>query len=328
MARIKYYYDTETCRYERAKVTKTDIVTNFLGFLSVALVMALVIVIVYNIYFESAEEIQLKKENYELAEHYQVLQGELENVQGVVEALEKRDNNIYRKIYEAEPLPLEIREAGHGGAEMYKKIMEKGLHNKPLVVYTANKIDKLTRKALILNQSFDKIMQLARDKAAVLTSLPAIQPIDNPELTKLVSGFGMRINPFHKARVMHEGLDFAAPRNTPVFVTGDGVVTAVKKNSVLETGYGNYIEVDHGLGYVTKYAHLGKIYVEKGDKVRRGQKIAAVGSSGGSIAPHVHYEVIKDEQKIDPMNFLMYGLNDSDYKKLLKLAIRENQSFD
>ena len=328
MARIKYYYDTETCRYERAKVTKTDIVTNFLGFLSVALVMALVIVLVYNSYFESPVETQLKKENQELAEHYELLQGELDNVQGEVKALEERDNNIYRKIYEAEPLPLEIRDPGRGGAEMYKKIMEKGLHNRPLVEYTANKIDKLTRKALILNQSFDKIMQLARDKDMELTSLPAIQPIDNPELTKLVSGFGMRINPFHKARVMHEGIDFAAPRNTPVHVTGNGVVKVVKNNSVLETGYGNYIEVDHGFGYITKYAHLGEVFVKKGDKVTRGQQIALVGSSGGSIAPHIHYEVIKNGQKIDPINFLMYGLNDSDYRKLLKLATRENQSFD
>ncbi len=328
MARIKYYYDTETCRYERTRVTKMDILTNFLGFLSVALVISIVIVVIYNTYFESPTETLLKKENKELADHYKVLEAEMEGVQEVIDALEERDNNIYRKIYEAEPLPLEVRNPGRGGAEMYKKVMEKGLHNRPFVVSMANKIDKLKRKALIQNQSFDRTMQLARNKEMVLSSLPAIQPIENEELTKLVSGFGMRINPFHKARVMHEGLDFAAPRHTPVFATGNGKVIAIKSNSVLETGYGNYVEVDHGFGYVTKYAHLGDIYVKKGDTVTRGQKIASVGSSGGSVAPHVHYEVIKNGQKIDPVNFLMYGLNDSDYKKLLKLASRENQSFD
>ncbi|MEM1407243.1 MAG: peptidoglycan DD-metalloendopeptidase family protein [Bacteroidota bacterium] len=327
MARIKYYYDTETCRYERAKVTKSDILINLMGFLTVALIMALALVFIYNTYFETPVEKALKKENKELLEHYNVLENEMTEVQEVITALEERDNNIYRKIYEAEPLPLEIRQAGIGGTERYKAILEKGLADKALVISTAQKIDLLKRKASIQNQSFDKLMQLARDKGT-LNTIPAIQPVKNPELTKLVSGFGMRINPFHKARVMHEGLDFAAPRNTPVYATADGKVITAKENKVIEAGYGSYVQIDHGNGYETKYAHLGSLSVEKGDEVKRGDIVGYVGSTGGSVAPHVHYEVILDGNKIDPVNFLMYGLNDAEYKKLLKLSMRENQSFD
>ncbi|MEP2771944.1 MAG: M23 family metallopeptidase [Fulvivirga sp.] len=328
MARIKYYYNTDTCQYERAKVTLSDVFLNLMGFLSVALVFAVAILLVYNAYFESPSEIQLKKENKELKSHYNTLQDEMDEVSEVIAALEDRDNNIYRKIYEAEPLADEIRQAGSGGAELYKRIMDKGLADEKLVVSTFKKIDKLKKKARIQNQSFDEIMHLAKEKEGLLSSLPAIQPIPNPELTRLSSGYGMRINPFHKGRVKHEGIDFAAPRGTPVYATGNGEVTFTKDNSTLETGYGNYIEIDHGFGYVTKYAHLDGLNVSIGDQVKRGQVIGYVGSTGGSVAPHVHYEVIKDNKKIDPINFLIQKLNDQEYNQLVTLANRENQSLD
>lgn len=328
MARIKYYYNTDTCQYERAKVTLSDVFLNFMGFFSVALVFAIAILLVYNTYFETPAEIQLKKENKELKSHYNTLQTEMEEVSEVIAALEDRDNNIYRKIYEAEPLAEEIRQAGSGGAELYKRIMDKGLADEKLVISTFKKIDKLKKKASIQNQSFDEIMQMAKDKEGLLSSLPAIQPVPNPELTRLASGYGMRINPFHKGRVKHEGVDFSAPRGTPVYATGNGEVIITKENSTLETGYGNYIEIDHGFGYVTKYAHLDGLNVTKGDVVKRGQVIGYVGSSGGSVAPHVHYEVIKDNKKVDPINFLIQKLNDHAYNQLVKLANRENQSLD
>ncbi|MTI22440.1 M23 family peptidase [Fulvivirga sp. RKSG066] len=328
MARIKYYYNTDTCQYERAKVTTSDVFLNLMGFLSVALVFAIAILLVYNTYFESPQEVQLKKENKELKNHYTTLQKEMDEVNDVIDALEDRDNNIYRKIYEAEPLPEEIRQAGSGGAELYKRIMDDGMADKQLVRNTYKRIDKLKKKARIQNQSFDQIMSLAKAKDGLLSSLPAIQPIDNPDLTRLSSGYGMRINPFHKGRVKHEGVDFAAPRGTPVYATGNGEVTFTKDNSTLETGYGNYIEIDHGFGYVTKYAHLDGLNVKKGDLVTRGQVIGYVGSSGGSVAPHVHYEIIKDQKKIDPINFLIQRINDHEYNQLVNLATRENQSLD
>lgn len=328
MARIKYYYDTETCRYERAKVTKSDVILNFLGFLAVALVISVTMVLVYNTYFETPTESQLKKENKELQNHYKVLNAELFEVEEVIAALNERDNNIYRKIYEAEPLPKTVLGAGKGGAELYKNIIEKGLQDEEIIISSFRHIDKLKSKAGIVNQSFDEIMMLAKSNEALLKSIPAIQPIHNPDHTKLVSGFGNRINPFHKARVAHEGVDFAAPRGTEVYATGNGKIKSIKTNSVLETGYGNYIEIDHGFGYVTKYAHLNNVSVKVGEAVVRGQLIGTVGSTGGSTAPHVHYEVIKNKVKVDPINFIVNGLNHKDYSILVELSSHENQSFD
>jgi murein DD-endopeptidase MepM/ murein hydrolase activator NlpD len=328
MARIKYYYDTETCKYERTKVTTSDVTLNFLGFIAVALVMAISLVVVYNTYFESPTEAQLKKENKELQNHFQKLNTEMKDVEEVIAALSERDNNIYRKIYEAEPLPTTILEAGIGGADLYRDILEKGLQNEKLVLNTKKRFNKIKSKANIVNQSFDEIMSLAKKNEAMLLAIPAIQPISNPEHTSLVSGFGNRINPFHKARVMHEGIDFAAPRGTEVFATGSGTIKTIKTNSELQTGYGNYIEIDHGYGYISKYAHLNKIKIKKGDIVNRGDVIGLVGSTGGSTAPHVHYEVIKDGKKMDPINYLMNGINNHDYSKLTELSSHENQSFD
>jgi len=328
MARIKYYYNTDTCQYERAKVTISDIFLNLMGFLSVALVFAIAILLVYNAYFESPAEAQLKKENKELRNHYNLLEDEMSEVNGVISALEERDNNIYRKLYEAEPLPTEVREAGSGGTNLYKRIMDQGLEDEQLVLNTYNKIDKIKKKARIQNQSFDEIIDIAKANKEILSSLPTIQPIDNPELTRLASGYGMRINPFHKARVKHEGIDFAAPRGSNVYSTGNGKVTKVKTKSTLETGYGNYIEITHEGGFKTKYAHLEEVNVTEGQEVTRGDVIGYVGSSGGSTAPHVHYEVIKNDKKIDPINFFINQLNDSEYNQLVILAARENQSLD
>jgi len=197
-----------------------------------------------------------------------------------------------------------------------------------LVLSTAKEISKIKRKALIQNQSFDELIRLANDRASTLASIPSIQPIENKELTNLVSGYGMRINPFHKARVPHEGIDFAAPRGTPVIATGNGSVKFVKNNSNLQTGYGNYIEIDHGHGYISKYAHLSSVSITEGDEIKRGEVIGFVGSTGGSAAPHVHYEIMLHGKKIDPVHYLMQEINENDYKKLLELSTRENQSFD
>lgn len=328
MARIKYYYDTETCRYERAKITKSDIILNFLGFLAVALVMSVTMLLIYNAYFESPQEINLKKENKELVKHYNALESELNEVEDVISALNERDNNIYRKIYEAEPLPSAILKAGMSGTERYKDIIKKGLQDKNIVLASFNHVDEVKSRASIVNQSFDEIMELAKGKEEFLLTIPAIQPIYNPEHTRLVSGFGERINPFHKARVAHEGIDFAAPRGTDVYATGNGKIKNIKTNSYLETGYGNYIEIDHGNGFITKYAHLSSVNVTVGEEVTRGQTIGKIGSSGGSTAPHVHYEVIRNKNKINPINFIINGLNNRDFVKLTELAARENQSFD
>lgn len=325
MARIKYYYDTETCKYERVKVTTWDVVLNLMGFLSVALILAIGIVLVYNTYFESPKEALLRKENEELLLHYEIIEKNINDVNQMIVALRERDDNIYRTIFEAEPIPSTIRQAGVGGAERYRALLEEGLEQEELIVQTSKKIDKLKKQMYIQTRSYDDITVLAMTKSDMLAAIPAIQPIHNKELTRLASGFGMRIHPIYKGRRMHWGIDFSAPRGTPIYATGDGSVT-LAKTSYLKTGYGNQVEIDHGYGYKTKYAHMQMLVVKKGQNIKRGDLIGYVGNTGGSTAPHVHYEIIKDNKKVDPIQYMIQDISDDEYQKLLELAARENQS--
>ncbi|MEO1050776.1 MAG: peptidoglycan DD-metalloendopeptidase family protein [Bacteroidota bacterium] len=325
MARIKYYYDTETCRYERIKVSTWDIILNFLGFVAVSMILAVVIYGVYGIYFDSPKEALLKKTNNELGYHYEILEKKVSTMEEMMANLEERDDNIYRTIFEAEPIPDPVRRAGIGGSDRYDELRRGNLEREDLILETYQKIDAMSRKMVIQAESYDELLNLARQKSKMLAAIPAIQPINNKELTRLASGYGMRIHPIYKARRMHWGLDFAAPRGTPIYATGDGKVV-LAKTSYTKTGYGNQVEIDHGFGYRTKYAHMQTFVVKVGDQVKRGQLIGYVGSTGGSTAPHVHYEIIKDNQKVDPIQYIIQDVTDEEYQKLLELASRENQS--
>lgn len=323
MARIKYYYDTETCKYERVKASRADIAINMLGFLFVSLILSAIILVVYNTYFDSPKEALLKKENEELSLYYDILEKEIAQANRMLASLQERDDNVYRVIFEAAPIPSTIRTAGVGGANRYKHLTEKGLYKEELLVNTFEKIDRLKKQMYIQTKSYDDIIQLAKDKSKMLASMPAIQPISNKELTRLASGFGMRMHPILKTRRMHTGCDFAAPRGTLVNATGDGKVITVKRSF---GGYGNEIEIDHGYGFITKYAHLDDFKVKVGQKVKRGECIGFVGNTGRSTAPHLHYEIIKDGKKIDPVHYFYKDINEEEYDKLLELSSQENQS--
>ena len=323
MARIKYYYDTETCKYERVKVSKWDIILNLLGFFAVSLIIAIIILFGRDAYFDSPEEAALKKENSELELHIDLMNKEMATISNVLSALEQRDDDIYRVIFEAEPIPSTVRSAGIGGTQRYKELLEKGLNQEELLVGTLQKLDMLKKRMFIQSKSYDEIVDMAKNKADLLASMPAIQPISNKELTRLASGFGMRIHPIHKIRKMHTGIDFTAPQGTPIYAVGNGKVIKVRNNF---SGYGKEIEIDHGYGFVTKYAHMSDFNVKKGQTVKRGECIGYVGSTGTSTGPHVHYEIIKDGKKIDPAPYLFMDVTAEEYEKLLELAARENQS--
>ncbi len=324
MARIKYTYDTDSCRYERVRRSGLDVLLNSLGYLASAVIIGLVIVLVYNFYFETELTRTLKKENEAMEKHYTSLKGELVDVEKVISALRERDTKIYKRIYEAEPL-TDNDETRLANVTL-RELIENGWDNESYVQETKDKIEDILSNSS--TAKLNEISKLVKEKTEMLAALPAIQPVHNPDLTKLASGFGMRINPFHKGRVMHRGIDFAAHRGEAVVSTGAGTVVVVKENVNLETGYGNYVEIDHGFGYVTKYAHLQEITVRRGQKVGRGEQIATVGSSGGSVAPHVHYEVIREGEKIDPIHFFINGINDHQFRELRKRAKQENQAFD
>jgi len=325
MARIKYYYDTETCKYERVKVSTWDVILNLLGFLTVSLIIAAGLVLLYNAYFESPKEALLEKENEELRLYYEILEKQMKDVNEMLTALQERDDNVYRVIFEADPIPPTVRTAGTGGANKYRDLLEKGLEREELIVSAFQKVDQLKKKMYIQTKSYDEILDMAKNKSELLASIPAIQPIANEELTRLASGFGRRWHPIYKVKKMHWGCDFSAPRGTPVYATGDGVISrTVKSNRAL--GYGNFIEIDHGYGYETLYAHMHSFAVKRGQRVKRGELIGYVGNTGGSTAPHCHYEVIKDGKRINPVKYFFHDITDEEYNKLLELASVENQS--
>lgn len=324
MARIKYYYDTETCKYERIKVSALDIVLNLLGFVSVAAIIAIAIVIIYFNYFESPKEAKLRKENNELKLYYEIAKEEIEDMDEMMAFLQERDDNVYRVIFEADPIPQSIRRAGTGGSERYRQLLEGKLEREDLILSTFKRVDLLKKQMYIQTKSYDEIVQMAKNRDEMLSSIPAIQPISNKELTRLASGFGMRFHPIYKINRPHTGVDFSAPQGTPIYATGDGEVKIVRNNGL--SGYGMEVLIDHGYGYKTRYAHLSEFNVKPGQKVKRGECIGYVGNTGGSTAPHCHYEVIKDSTPVDPVHYFYMDLDAEEYEKILELASIENQS--
>jgi len=323
MSRIKYYYDPKTCKYERYKRNNWDIALNFLGFFSLASVFAVIMLLSFNYFFESPKELMLKKENRELTLYYRLLEGEVTKMNQMMVDLQQRDDNLYRIIFESEPVPGEMRNAGIGGSDRYKEIKEKGLKQEDLVISLSQKVDALKRKMYVQSISYDEVTEMAFSKEEYWAAVPAMQPIVNEDLNLLASGFGMRVHPILKVRKMHTGVDFAAPKGTAIYATGDGVVSAVK---TVFGGYGKHIEIDHGFGFVTRYAHMNEFKVKKGQKIKRGDIIGTVGNTGSSTAPHIHYEIIKDGRYVNPVNYFFKDLTPEKFDKILELSGRENQS--
>ncbi len=323
MARIKYYYDTETCKYERIQVKKRDVVINALGFLSLVLVFAVAIVFVLNQYFETPKTMEQAREIENLTNQFEYAQGELDNLEQMLDVLQEKDDNVYRVVFEAEPIPNSVREAGSGGILKYREILESDLSNKQLVVSTREKIDRVKKKTYIQTKSHDELMQMALGKELLYQSMPAIQPVSNKELRRLSSGFGRRTDPVLKVKKMHYGTDFSAPQGTPIYATGDGEIKYTRSSF---TGFGNHVMIDHGFGYETLYGHMSRFNVRPGQKVKRGDLIGFVGNTGKSTAPHLHYEVHINGKAVNPVNYFYKDLNAEEYEEILRLSSIENQS--
>jgi murein DD-endopeptidase MepM/ murein hydrolase activator NlpD len=323
MARIKYYYDTETCKYERVKTKNSDIILNALGIISLTLSLAVGLVFMYSNYFESPREIILKNQVKELEFYYKNLNTEVDQLRGILNNIEQRDDNIYRAVLGAEPIDKAVRDAGIGGAERYADIKDKNIDQEELIVSLHEKIDRLRRKLYIESKSQDEVIQLAEHKEKQLASVPAIQPVSNKQLLALASGFGLRIHPIYKVKKMHTGIDFAASIGTPIYATADGKVIEV---SVKFSGYGKMVEIDHGFGFRTRYAHMHDFAVRPGQQVRRGDLIGYVGNTGLSTAPHLHYEVLLNGNHINPVHYFFNDLTPAEYEKIIELASIENQS--
>lgn len=323
MSKVKYRFNPHTLRFERVEKGVKYFLKLFLGHFATSLVLAAIFVFIIFTFVSSPKERLLIEENKELKLQYELLNKRVDELAAVLQELEERDDKIYRVIFETPPVPKEVRMSGFGGVNRYKKFEES--KNANLLIETHKKVDLLTKQLYIQSKSFDDIVKLIKNKEKMLASIPAIQPVYDLEITRVASGFGYRIDPIYKTTKFHAGIDFTAPVGTPVYATGDGLITFAGNQG---NGYGLHIIVDHGYGYTTLYGHLSKVAVHIGKKVKRGELIGYIGNSGKSVGPHLHYEVRKNDQPLNPVHFFYNDLSPEEYKKIIDLTNTQNQSLD
>lgn len=323
MAKAKYHFNPSTIRFEKVKHPLRRRLGRFFLYLTAASLFAVAVLFVAYNYHDSPKERLLKRELAQMEFQYKMMNDRLDQVYEVIEDLQDRDDNIYRIIFEAEPVPSAVRKAGFGGADRYAKL--EGHLYSDVLIETAKKMDQITSRLVVQSKSFDEVFEMAKNKSAFLASIPAIQPISNKDLRRLSSFYGYRLDPFYKVMKFHEGVDFSAPTGTEIYATGDGVVKSVEKS---KNHYGNNLLIDHGFGYQSFYAHCDEILVKAGEEVRRGQVIATVGNTGKSTAPHLHYEVRKNDKPINPINFFFNDISPEDYDQMIELSARPSQSMD
>ena len=321
--KVKYVFNYKTLSFEHARLTVRHYVLKVLSYLSTSVVFSAVILLLAFYFFDSPKERMLKREVqlYEL--QFKLMNERLDKIQAVLNDMADRDDNIYRVIFESEPIPSDVRKAGIGGADRYNEL--EGYRNTDLLIRTASRLDKITAQMYVQTKSFDEVYEMAKNKARLLASIPAIQPVSNNDLRRLSSYFGYRTDPYYKILKFHEGVDFSAPIGTDIYATGDGVVITAERS---KTGYGNQIVIDHGFGYKTMYAHLQSFKVRLGERVTRGQIIGTVGSTGKSTSPHLHYEVWKSNKPINPINYFFNDITPEQYEEMLILSQRPSQTMD
>ncbi len=323
MKKIKYYYNTQTLRYEKQIVPLRVTLLRILAFLSTAIVTGLIIVAVAFRFLDSPKEKILKVQLERAEETNNLYATKIVELDERLKELEKRDNEIYRSVFEAKPIPdsarakqLEIKKEMQVVAGMDNKEMAEGIFKVLNTLY--NRINNQEK-------SYKDIEGMIKNKEKLLASTPAIQPLSNRDLNRLSSGFGYRIDPLYKTVKFHPGLDFSAPQGTPVYATAEGTVRIAGN---LGNGYGNHVVINHGYSYNTLYGHLFRIKAQKGQRVKRGEIIGYVGNTGKSTGPHLHYEVIKGKKHLDPIYFFYNDLTPEQYQRILKLAASRNQTFD
>ncbi|MCF6140331.1 M23 family metallopeptidase [Flavobacterium sp. K77] len=325
MSKVKYYYDSENLAYRKIKTKKRQKIGVALLFVVAAALFGFLsfIVLLNTPYFETPKDRLQAREIENLKLNYAILNERLDEMSDVVAAIEDRDNNLYRVYFNKAAIPDSIRKEGFKDNNRYQLLA--GFDNSELVKSTTKKVDVLSKQLAIQSKSLDVILKLADAKSDFLSAIPAIQPVRNENLKHMASGFGYRTDPFTKARKMHEGMDFTAKSGTPIYATGDGVVAKADNTA---SGYGNHIVIRHGFGYETLYAHLSKYNTRAGQRVKRGDVIGYVGSTGRSEAPHLHYEVHKDNKVVNPLNFYYGNISAVEYVVIAQLANQENQSLD
>lgn len=323
MKKIKYFYNTHTLRYEKLEVPFRVRLLRVFGFIATALVTSVIISYFAFQFVGSPSEKILRAENERLKDRYQTLNTNVKSLQDQMGELERRDNTVYRSIFEADPIPDSAR------AKTIERETERAhlasIEDDALSYSIQKALSNLGQRMKVQAKSYNELNGLMKNKELILAATPAIQPVSNQDLSRIASGFGIRIDPVYKTRKMHAGLDFAAPQGTPIYATANGTVITA---GFSEGGYGNHVVINHGYGYETVYGHMVRVKSRAGQKVKRGEIIGYVGSTGKSTGPHCHYEVHKNGQKLDPVYFFYNDLGPQQFNELLKRAKASNQSFD
>jgi murein DD-endopeptidase MepM/ murein hydrolase activator NlpD len=323
MKKIKYYYNTQTLRYEKQVIPLRVTLLRILAFLSTAVVSGLIIVAIAFKFLDSPKEKILKAQLDKSEETNRLYVQKITELDEKMKELEKRDNDIYRSVFEAQPIPDSARAQKMENKQKMQILA--GMNNSEMRSGIYTLLTSLRNRIQTQETSYKEIEQMVKDKEKLLACTPAIQPISNKDLIRLSSGFGQRIDPIYKTVKQHAGLDFSAPQGTPIYATADGVVETATNSG---NGYGNHVIINHGFSYKTLYGHMVKINAVSGNTVKRGEVIGYVGSTGKSTGPHLHYEVIKGNVKIDPIYFFYNDLTPQQYERILKIAASKNQSFD
>jgi len=324
MSKVKYRFNTKSLTYEKVSVTFKEWFWRIISYLATGLVFATITILLSRQFLPSPSEKKQVRELEALQLQYDLLHKKMSQAEVVLKDLEDRDDNIYRTIFESEPIPKSIRYGGTGGSDKYSPF--ESYDNADLLIATTERMDKLTKQLYIQSKSFDEVVSLAKSKEKLVASIPAIMPINQKDLAHAVtSGFGWRTHPIYKTQEFHPGMDFAAEQGTPIYATGDAVVEVADN---LAQGYGNHVVLNHGFGYQTLYGHMSRIKARVGQKVLRGELIGYVGSTGLSTAPHVHYEVIRNGEKVNPISFYYNDLSPQQYQLLIELSKKASQSFD
>lgn len=317
MAKSKYRFNPESLSYDKIHITFKEKFLKFMTYFTASVVVAVIYYIAFSFFADLPKEKILKRELNQMVLQYEMINRQLDQMSAVLTDIQNRDDNIYRTVFNAEPIPASVRLAGFGGVNRYAEL--EGFDNSRLVIETSRRVDILKKQLYVQSKSFDDVIELAKNKEQMLSSIPSIQPIAINDLRRIAGYFGMRIHPILKIYRMHEGMDFTAPIGTDVYATGDGVVSDIKRSRA-RRGYGNLIEIDHGYGYKTIYAHLEEVKIRPGQRVKRGDVIALVGNTGLSTAPHLHYEIKKNGRPINPINYYFNDLTPEEFDAMIELS--------
>lgn len=317
-----YKFNPHTLTYEKVAVGIKDKLKGISFTVAFGLVLGVVFMIIGYQFIDSPKEKAMKKEIRQYKRQLANLNKKMDRVSAVLEDIENRDDNVYRTIFEVEPISSEVRKSGIGGPDRYKEM--EGFNCSQSIIETTKKIDTLTKRLYIQSVSLDEVYEMAKNKADRIASMPAIMPIPKNQC-KLVSGFGVRYHPILKYRRMHTGIDLTARKGTPVYATGDGTVSVAGKSLQGYSGYGVICVINHGYGFQTLYAHLLSLNVKPGQKVKRGEQIGSVGTSGLSQGYHLHYEVHQNGKKVNPIFFFFNDLTADEYEQVIEAADQENQ---